>query len=505
MSYTVVKYNDLVSNDYSLLANDYSYLEEYKTIENLKNKFDNIFTYFDSIDGFAFPSKNYMPEYIPIYRKIPLIQIGNVNSEVCLSQNQNFEFLPVKEEQEKKKFLLSNKGVLISLTGGDDINNNISTFFDNDFKCFLNQRVSFFKLKNDNNMDLLYYFYAFTKHKIFNIQWIGSGSIQKNTVSKERKKIFIPKISNETVIKYISVLTQAIINKDKLIKDRHKRIIETIEKELQSNQKKDTFAYKLPKYQEVRESGRLDTNLYRKEFKEIDFLIKNYSKGFNTIYDLGFALSRGQNLQVSNIGNSIYSKTYYPNFYTLMLPKFLSKYGTIDTVEYIGNQKELKTLKKGDLIFGAEGFEKGRSIVIIEEKERTITNIHGITIQQEEHNVEKAIFVKCCLDYLRDKGLIDLFAVGGNGGSLAQKYWEYIPFPKFAENEQLNLVKLYHNKETKYESETWSLDNFLTNDNEFNNVAGIYELDKTAKQLKAKLNLAIDNIVNDKPVKINFA
>jgi tryptophan synthase beta subunit len=46
---------------------------------------------------------------------------------------------------------------------------------------------------------------------------------------------------------------------------------------------------------------------------------------------------------------------------------------------------------------------------------------------------------------------------------------------------------------------------FYKNDNEFNNIAGIYELDKTAKQLKAKLNVAIDNIVNDKPVKIDFA
>ena len=259
-----------------------------------------------------------------------------------------------------------------------------------------------------------------------------------------------------------------------------------------------------PTINEIDLVGRLDTNLYRKEFKKIDFLIKNYNNGFNTIYDLGFTLSRGQNLQVSNIGTSIYSKTYFPNFYTLMLPKFLSKYGTIDTIEYIGNPKELKTLKKGDLIFGAEGFEKGRSIVIIEEKEKTITNIHGITIQQEEHNVEKAIFVKCCLDYLRDKGLIDLFAVGGNGGSLAQKYWEYIPFPKFAENEQSNLVKLYYNEESKYDIQDWNLDNFLIKDTEFNNVAGIYELDKTAKQLKVKLNLAIDNIVNDRQVDIGF-
>ena len=45
-----------------------------------------------------------------------------------------------------------------------------------------------------------------------------------------------------------------------------------------------------------------------------------------------------------------------------MLPKFLSKYGTVDTIESLGNQNDLKTLQKGDLIFGAEGFEKGRSI-----------------------------------------------------------------------------------------------------------------------------------------------
>jgi hypothetical protein len=142
--------------------------------------------------------------------------------------------------------------------------------------------------------------------------------------------------------------------------------------------------------------------------------------------------------------------------------------------------------------------------VIIEEKERTITNIHGVTIQQEEHNVEKAIFVKCCLDYLRDKGLIDLFAVGGNGGSLAQKYWEYIPFPKFENEMQSNIAKLYHNPECQYNTKKWSLNDFLINDNIFNEIAGIYELDKTAKQLKVKLNLAIDNIVNDKPVKIDF-
>jgi hypothetical protein len=49
------------------------------------------------------------------------------------------------------------------------------------------------------------------------------------------------------------------------------------------------------------------------------------------------------------------------------------------------------------------------------------------------------------------------------------------------------------------------LANFLDKDNEYNQQAGIYELDKTAKQLKEILNKAIDDIANDREVKINFS
>ena len=201
---------------------------------------------------------------------------------------------------------------------------------------------------------------------------------------------------------------------------------------------------------------------------------------------MGFKLSRGQNLQISNIGESIYTKKEYNNFYTLILPKYLSKFGTINEVQYLGNKNSLKTLNKGDLIFGAEGFEKGRSIVIIEEQANAITNIHGITFQQDIHDLSKAIFVKCFLDYLREKDLIDMFAVGGNGGSLAQKYWHYIPFPNFSKIKRTEITKLYHNH-IEYGAGNFTLDNFSELDDEFNKIAGIYELDKSAKHLKTIL------------------
>ncbi|NIA11489.1 MAG: hypothetical protein GWP10_17655 [Nitrospiraceae bacterium] len=353
-----------------------------------------------------------------------------------------------------------------------------------------------------------YYLLAFIKHQIFREQL--DFMVPKGATIRHAKTMFLdckipmPNKKVDETIKFVELLTQAIINKEKLIKQRHNHILEIIETELKENQKPNKFKFDFPTINEVSEIGRLDTNLYRERFKETDFLIKNYKGGFQTIYDYGFKLSRGQNLQVSNIGKSIYSEKYFDKFYTLILPKFLSKYGTIKTVKYLGNVKELKALQKGDLIFGAEGFEKGRSIVIIEEKEKAITNIHGITIQQHNQNLTTSIFIKCCLDYLREKGLVDLFAVGGNGGSLAQKYWKRIPFPNFFDDKQKEIAKLYHNSNIEYMCENATLDNFLATDKTYNNKAGIFELDKTAKKLKAKLNQAIDDIINDKQVNISF-
>jgi hypothetical protein len=63
---------------------------------------------------------------------------------------------------------------------------------------------------------------------------------------------------------------------------------------------------------------------------------------------------------------------------------------------------------------------------------------------------------------------------------------------------------LYHNADIEYKTNTFTLDNFLLEDEMYNQEAGIYELDKTAKQLKEILNKAIDNIVNDKEVEIKF-
>jgi type I restriction enzyme S subunit len=352
--------------------------------------------------------------------------------------------------------------------------------------------------------DKKYYLFAFIKHKIFREQL--DIIVPKGVTIRHAKTMFLdckipmPNHNTTNTIKFVELLTQAIINKEQLIKQRHEIILQTIENELKNNQKENEFTYKSATYKDVVEVGRLDAGLYSELFKYWNFVVKNYTNGYQNIYELGFSLSRGQNLQESNIGISIYSDRQHKNFYSVALPTNFSDYGTIDKVVYLGNSNKLKTLSNGEIIFGAEG--TFRSIVICDEKENYITNIHGITLYNS--NLTLSIFLKCYLDFIVKKGVINHVCVGGHGGSFAQKYWDIIPFPNFSEAKQKEIAKLYHNPESVYNTKDFNLENFLEKDNIFNETAGIYELDKTAKQLKKILNKAIDDIVNDKEAELHF-
>lgn len=354
-----------------------------------------------------------------------------------------------------------------------------------------------------------YYLLAFIKNEIVRSQidfMVPRGSTIRHGKTKFLDcKIPIPNRNTENTIKYIEIITKAIIEKEIKIQELHNRILDKIEKELEENQKPNLYTYKLPTINEIINLDRMDSALYSREFRKNEFIILNYLNGVSNIEELGFEKpSRGQNLQLSNIGKSVYSNKKMNGFYRLILPKYLSKYGTVNTVEYIGNKNELKTLEEGDIIFGAEGNEKGRSLVIIENKDKAITNIHGIILKQKEHDSSKGIFVKLFLDYLRNKGMIDAYAVGGNGGSLAIKYWNYLKFPNFPLEVEKEITSLYYNDLEQYNINEYNFESFEEYDSKYNEKAGIYELDKSRVYLQNLLDSTIEKIANDIEVKTNF-
>ena len=110
-------------------------------------------------------------------------------------------------------------------------------------------------------------------------------------------KIPFPTTSNhqepEKIEKLVSIITQNIIDKE----EKNKKIDELIEKELRKNQKSENnFKYSYPKISEIKKESRLNTGIYEREFKEIDFLIRNYEGGFFKLCNKGYIIKRGQNL-----------------------------------------------------------------------------------------------------------------------------------------------------------------------------------------------------------------
>lgn len=351
------------------------------------------------------------------------------------------------------------------------------------------------------------YIFAFLKSKFFEEQvefLTPKGAILSNANQKilDAEIAFPNERNSKSIIEYVEALVQSIINKEQEIKKKSSQIFELIENEISSNQKNKKFNYEYPSVNDLMKFNRINAGFYSYYFKNKEFQILNYSFGTSSIRELGFDISRGQNLQVSCIGKSVYSDKKIDGFYTLIIPKNLSVYGTVLKYEYLGSAKKLKTLKAGDIIFGAEGFEKGRSLVVFEDKDNTITNIHGITLNHADKNIDLSIFVKCFLDYLRQIGLIDLYAVGGNGGSLAQKYWNAIPFPNFPNTKQKNIVELYYKAISRKKADNPR--NYLKLDDNWNKLSGIFQIDESLNKTRKHLEFVINKIVLNQNIEIDF-
>ncbi|CAG8804977.1 34700_t:CDS:1, partial [Racocetra persica] len=139
-------------------------------------------------------------------------------------------------------------------------------------------------------------------------------------------------------------------------------------KEILENQKNASFEYESPKFSELSSKLRIDSGYYCYDYKRKQFLISNYKNGARLIDEWGFNMKRGQNLQESQIGKSINSTKPKVNFYTVIRPTDFSELGTVKKIEYLGNPKKLKTLKKGDIVFTATG-TIGKCILFDDPKE----------------------------------------------------------------------------------------------------------------------------------------
>lgn len=470
--------------------------------------------------SFNSQNKNIKPLSAFLERKLQNTDLGNEVGSDCYVENSCYSFIKTKalqpesylldETKESIQHITPHSYIEMSLKKGDlliskDSNVGEVVILDKDYPntmlCGGIYKLPIEKYK--------YYLLAMIKSDVFR-QQIDFLVPRGSTIRHGKTKFLdclIPMPNTNTIetINYIEALMMAIVNKEVEIKRKHNLIIDNIQLELQNNQKEKNFNYRLPNISEILNLDRMDSAMYSKSFKEKEFLITNYKHGYQTLTDKGYYGVRGTSLETNFIKNRIDSDEYIKGFYKLIIPTNITKYGTIAKTTYIGTSTKLKTIQQGDIIFGGEGYGKGKSFVVMNKEENIATNYHGIRIVCEEDNsMDSKIFIKCILTYLREKGFIDCYGVGGNGGHFAPAYFYLAKIPNFTEDKQLEIVRLYHNPKCIYEPQNFDLTNFINYDNKFNQVAGIYELDQSKKHLEDILNYAIKNIVDDIEVEIKF-
>lgn len=351
-----------------------------------------------------------------------------------------------------------------------------------------------------------YYVLAFIKHDIFREQL--DALVPKGATIRHAKTKFLdcliplPDSNLENIVKFISILTQAIVNKEKLIRQRHADILRLIDEELRNNQKPNTFTYQFPTIKGVKEVGRLDSSLYSKFYQENIFRIINYCNGYAPLTEQKLKLYPGPSLELKLLGTRIDSDKYIKGFYRLITPTQITNYGTVKFEQYIGTPARIKHIQYGDILFGESG--TGRTLVYLDNDGISINNAHAHILRSEIPNdLDRVITIRSILQYYKEIGITDCLTVGGSGGHLSPSYFDRLLIPNFPKSKQKEIAALYHNP-IEYNIEELTLDNFIEKDNGYNAEAGIYELDKTAKHLQELLNDAIDKIVNNQEVEIRF-
>jgi hypothetical protein len=317
-------------------------------------------------------------------------------------------------------------------------------------------------------------------------------------------RILIPVAADSRVSQYVAVLSEAISEKERAIRDRDKTLLRTISDELRAGQSKATFAYAYPTLSEVRDLARFDAAIYSHEYKAKMWLMANYGRGCRTPTAAGFTVKPGPSLEIKILRTRIDSETPKRGFYTLLIPANISEYGTMSKVTWLGTSKKLPLLEQGDILFGEAGFGKGRTIVLIDGIERATTNAHGLYARRADGDLAESIFFRCIFHWYRSMRLIDLMAVGGSGGHFSPEYFDSLLIPRFPDDLKERIVKNYHSPAAEAAMPS-SLSTFVEYHLARNAGLGIWQLADELKSLQAELSFVQERVIQGKTVVVPLA
>ena len=412
--------------------------------------------------------------YARIKTKYRFLKTSNIQSSCLLDDSSTEYMFPCG----KKGCYPQKNDILIAKDGnGDGLGEACLYTFDNiDHHDMISSGIHCLRIDEK----YLFYVLAFIKSKYFKA-YFDLNTAQGSTIRHGKDislKFQIPfpnQKNRESIEKYVSLLMQDIIDKEMQINKKNNQIDALISGELSKTQKESNYVWKYPHKEDILNEGRLDTGLYCQKYKQIEHLVRNYLYGAESLLSK-YTYKRGQNLQISQIGLSIYSKEQKNNFYRLLTNTELKDNRTISCFRYLGNANKLDVIGTNIVLLSADG-TIGRSI-FVDSLNNTITNIHMwllSKIKGNNENIYENIFLSCYLSWLRNNGFFEYIKDKANGGGIKENHLKkYIFVPNFPDEIQKKISSLYYSLVPK--NKNISLDDYLENTRRRNDRLGIFQL-----------------------------
>ncbi len=357
-----------------------------------------------------------------------------------------------------------------------------------------------YKLPVVNNK---FYVLAFVKSLLFRQQidfLVPRGSTIRHGKTKFLDCLIpLPNYNMDETIQYVEALTKAIINKEIKIKNKVKQIDEIIINELKKHQQSEAFNYSFPSLQDIENVCRIDARTYSEKFKKAEFLIKNYKNGVTYINEKNVCSGNTPKKRIISEENELKFYWVTPSIYNNL--GILNSHPTIDCTENNINQNCLLIVNRTSK--GEDGKYVGLSYFYDYEhlgKGQCNQGIYKVF----NYSDNDLMFFNAMLNSSLYRTYCGSISMGSKMREIKTQDVIKIPFPMFPKTKKEEIINNYHVNGLEYEPFKCDLMSFTKYDEEFNHIAGIYELDRSMRYLQEKLTQAIYNIANDKPVIIQF-
>jgi len=298
----------------------------------------------------------------------------------------------------------------------------------------------------------------------------------------------------ENIEKYVSLLTQNIIDKEEQIEKK----VNSINKEFEKGifDVSNTIKYKYPTKNELlKAEKRLDTGIYKKKFKTVIENIKSYPKGF-------FKLESVPHKWTSGSTPSILIETNKKSDINWIAVADINYGLTYKRLKSFKLNDKINEIVDGDILITRKGATVGKMIIYFNTGfERVFVN-EDLKVLNLKTNIANKIFIGLFLNC--KYGQIQLLSNGSKGTKqgLTNPNILNTVIPNFDNTLKDKIAKYYYNPISINNGLT--IDNYLEKETARNKKLGISNLNLECFELKIKLELIIDKIIKEEKIEIEL-